>query len=156
MDMPPKLTEEHRKLEKFAGTWTGEETIQPSPWDPKGGKAKSKQTARMDLDGFWVIIDYQQEREGKVSYRGHGVYGYDPNRKQYAMFWFDSIGMVGAEPAWGKWEGDTLTFESKSPMGWGRYTYKFKTDGSQEFRIDNSPDGKNWKPFLEGKYRKTG
>src|SRR5215472_2647983 len=142
--MMMKPVEEHRKLENFVGKWIGEETLKPSPWDPKGGKAKARLTSKLDLDGFFLITDYQQERDGKVSYRGHGVYGYDSNRKQYAMFWFDSMGMVGAEPAWGKWEGDTLTFESKSPMGLGRYTFKFNSDGSHEFRIDNSQDGKSW------------
>src|SRR5713226_4309823 len=84
MDMMMKPTEQHRKLEKLAGTWVGEEKMYPGPWDPKGGKAKSRQTARVDLDGFFVITDYQQERDGKTSYRGHGVYGYDANRKQTA------------------------------------------------------------------------
>ena len=155
MEMMMKPTEEHRKLEWLAGTWVGEEKMYPGPWDPKGGTAKSRQTGRVDLDGFFIIVDYQQERDGKINYRGHGVYGYDPNRKQYAMFWFDSMGPVSAEPAWGKWEGDSLTFESKSPMGHGRYIYKFNTDGSYAFRMENSQDGKSWKPFLDAKFRRA-
>jgi len=155
MDMMMKPTEQHRKLEKLAGTWIGDEKMYPGPWDPKGGKAKSRYTARVDLDGFFVITDYQQERDGKTSYRGHGVYGYDANRKQYAMFWFDSMGPVSAEPAWGKWEGDSLTFESKSPMGQGRYIYKFNSDGTYDFRIENSQDGKTWMPLIDGKYRRA-
>ena len=154
MEMMMKPTDQHRKLEKFSGTWIGEETIYPSPWDTKGGKAKSRQTGKVDLDGFFAIVDYQQERDGKTSYRGHGVYGYDGNRKQYAMFWFDSMGMIAPEPAWGQWEGDTLSFQSKSPMGQGRYSYKFNSDGSVDFKIENSQDGKSWKPFLDAKYRR--
>ena len=50
MKTMPTLTEHHKKLEKFAGTWLGEETLHPSPWEPKGGKATAKQTARIDLD----------------------------------------------------------------------------------------------------------
>ena len=46
----PKPLEEHRKLSAFAGEWTGEETVFPSRW-VEGGKATSRVSARMDLNG---------------------------------------------------------------------------------------------------------
>ena len=40
MDIP-KPSEPHRKLEKFAGKWTGDEKLRPAgPWKPSGEKAK--------------------------------------------------------------------------------------------------------------------
>ena len=82
MEMP-KPTPQHRKLEAFAGTWTGQEKMLPSPWDPKGGDARGAITSRMDLDGMYLVSDYTQERDGKITYRGHGVIGYDPKRESY-------------------------------------------------------------------------
>jgi len=77
MEMP-KPQDQHKKLEMLAGTWTGEEKLYPSPWDPKGGTATSRVEARIGLGGFFLISDYEEKREGKVAYQGHGVYGWDP------------------------------------------------------------------------------
>jgi|GEM_PF-3960233 len=73
----PKPTDAHRKLEKLAGSWHGEEQISPSPLDPVGGKAFGRLTNRLALDGFVVLQDYEQERDGVVNFRGHGVFGWD-------------------------------------------------------------------------------
>lgn len=153
MEMP-KLTEQHRKLERLVGTWMGEETIHPMPWD-KGGKATSRWSAHLDLDGFWLISDYQQTRNGQPSYRGHGVFGFDPDRKQYSMYWFDTMTTGTTEPMFGTWEGDVLTFQSKSPQGWNRQTFRFTAEGSYRFTIENSQDGKRWTPFIEATFRRV-
>jgi hypothetical protein len=52
MEMP-KPSDGHRRLERLAGRWEGEEKMEPSPWDPQGGTALGCVT-------------------------GHGVYTYDP------------------------------------------------------------------------------
>ena len=69
-----KPNEHHKKLETMVGNWSGEETMHPSPWCPDTTKAKSRVVTKMDLDGFFLVTDYVQEKDGKVSYRGHGVY----------------------------------------------------------------------------------
>src|SRR6059036_860769 len=151
MEMPT-VQEQHRKLQTLVGTWTGEEKLSPSPWDPKGGAATSRTETRSDLDGFFFTTDYVQERGGKVSYRGHGVFGWDPSEKCYTMHWFDSMGSPCNTPARGRWEGDKLTFEHRTPMGHARYIYTFEKDGRYGFRIDNSQDGKQWSNFMDGRY----
>src|SRR5437899_4556531 len=113
----PTVQEEHRKLKALSGKWIGEEKLLPSPWDPKGGPATGKIETRVDLDGFFLISDYVQERGGKVCYRGHGVFGWDNSEKCYTMAWFDSMGSPCGAPARGRWEGNTLTFEQRTPMG---------------------------------------
>ena len=154
--MMPQPQEEHHRLQKLAGTWTGEETINPTPWDPKGGPAKARVEARADCDGFWVVMEYTQLRGDQVTYRGHGVFGYDTCDKNYLMFWFDSTGMSAQSPAKGRWDGNRLVFVNQTPMGHGRYSYEFEGEGKYRFRIDNSQDGKQWVPFMEGEYsRKT-
>jgi len=151
MEMPT-VQEQHRKLQALAGSWTAEETLSPSPWDPKGGAATARVETRVDLDGFFVMTDYVQQRNGQVSYRGHGVFGWDPSEKCYTMNWFDSMGSPSNAPARGRWEGNTLTFEQRTPMGHGRYIYTFEKDGQYRFQIENSQDGKQWQKFMDGKY----
>ena len=60
----PSPLEEHRKLAVFAGEWNGEETVFPSRWTA-GGPATSKVVARMELNGFYLIQDSVQMRDGK-------------------------------------------------------------------------------------------
>ena len=152
MDMP-KLTEQHEKLQALAGTWRGEERIHPSPWDAKGGPAMAEWTARIGCDGFFLISDYAQSRGGKVTYRGHGVYGWDAQEKCYTMHWFDSMGSGATVPAVrGAWEGDTLTFQHQASMGHSRYVYVFESADLFRFRIENSQDGKAWSIFQDGVY----
>ena len=153
MEMP-KAGEEHRRLHALVGEWVGDETLSPSPWGP-GGKAVGRSSCRLDLDGFWVVQDYVEEKDGQVTFRGHGLFGWDAQAKEYCWYWVDSMGFVPASPSRGQWEGDTLTFRSSSPRGQSRYTYRFAADGSYQMRIENSFDGgQTFATFMEGTYRR--
>jgi hypothetical protein len=153
MDMP-RPTAAHERLHVLVGEWFGHETLSPSPWGP-GGEALGRSTCRLAMDGFFVVQDYEEEKDGKVVFRGHGVYGYDAQADQYAWYWVDSMGSVPAAPSRGSWEGDVLTFRSKGPHGEGRYTFRFEGDRTYHFRIDNSFDGgKTFQMLMEGTYRK--
>jgi hypothetical protein len=153
MEMP-KPTEEHRKLHVLAGDWVGDEKLSPSPWGP-GGDAVGRSNIRVDLDGFFVVQDYVEEKDGRTVFRGHGVFGYDVQAKEYIWYWVDSMGFPPSAPSRGRWEGDTLTFKSTSPQGEGRYTYRFQGERSYHFRLENSFDGgKTFTLLMEGSYRK--
>ncbi len=150
----PTLGEQHKKLSAFVGQWASEDTIHPAPWDPKGGTAATKMNCRMDLDGFFVLCDCAQERGGKVTYRGHGVFGYDGMQQRYTMHWFDVMGVDPGPPALGTWEGK-LTFVHTHAMGHGRFTYEFDSPTSFKFKMERSQDGKNWAPFMDSVYRRV-
>jgi hypothetical protein len=150
-EMPKPSSEHQRLVAAMTGSWTSEETIHPSPWGP-GGKRQGRAESRAAIDGFFVVTDYEQMNEGKVQYRGHGVYGYDAAKKRWSMHWFDSMGGQPAHLVWGTWEGTTLTFEMFGPQGWNRYVYDFRKDGSYVFSIRNSQDGKAWTTFMEGRF----
>lgn len=153
MEMP-KVTDEHRKLYVLLGDWEGEETLSPSPWGP-GGPAIGRHSFRLELDGFYVVQDYVEEKDGKVSFRGHGIFGYDTLGKEYTWHWFDNMGFVPGGPSRGTWEGDTLTLQLTTPRGKARYTYRFEGDSKYHFRIDNSFDGgATYVTFIEGTYSK--
>jgi len=152
MEMP-KPTEEHRNLiSALAGHWTGKETMHPSPWDPQGGTATATIEARAACDGFCVVTEYVQKRDGKVSYVAHGVTGYDAQHRRYLQHWSDSVGGMPPEAKPGVWEGNTLTFHGAGPAGRTRYVYTFISPGVQEYRIDVSPDGNTWHTFIDGRY----
>ena len=72
----PTPLEEHRKLAVFAGEWSREETVYPSRWTA-GGPATSQVSARIDRNGFYLIQDTGQKRDGRVSFATHGVFTYD-------------------------------------------------------------------------------
>lgn len=154
MEMP-KPNEHHKKLAVLAGSWRGEELMHPSSWDPKGGNAIGIYHARMTLDGFALISDGTQERDGVVTYKGLGVFGWHAHECRYLMHWSDNVSGVPSQLARGQWEGAVLRFQDRGHMGHVRYTYTFEDDGSYRFSLHNSRDGKNWSSLVDGHYHKT-
>lgn len=150
----PQPGDEHKRLHRMAGSWVSQDTLHPSPWDPVGGPANGRSEARVALDGFCVVTDYEQERDGKVSYRGHGVYGFDAGQGRPYMQWFDNMTPSAAQPVWGTWDGDVLTFQMQGPRGHHRYVYKFKNADEYAFELGMSPDGKTWQTFMDGRFRR--
>jgi len=152
MEMP-QLTDAHRKLQMLAGTWVGDEHMHPSPWDPKGGPAVGRVQNRVALDGFVVVHDYEQERHGRVTYRSHGVFHWDAGRRCYLLHWFDTMGSQPSEFQ-GQFQDNVLTLTNKSAHGHSRVVWNFTGDGSYTFHMDVSPDGQQWKRFVDGTYKR--
>jgi hypothetical protein len=152
-----KLASEHTRLHRLAGEWLGEEMVYPAGGD-RGGRASSHTIARLALDGFFIFTDYVEEREGAVPYRGHGVYGWDAQSGAYTMHWFDSMGSFPTTVARGRWnEAEAeLAFEQRTHQGYARYVYRFAGVDVYLFRIESSRDGRDYRPFMEGKYKRVG
>lgn len=150
MEMP-RPTDADLRLQKLVGRWRGEEYIFPSHLDPKGGPAIGIADNRSALDGFAVVQEYEQERGGVVNLRGHGVFRWDRLASVYVLHWFDSIGMPPSEFR-GTFEGDVLTLTSRDDPARVRATWDFSGDGRYRYRMDVSPDGERWMPFMEGDY----
>ena len=129
--------------------------MSPSPWDPKGGTATSRTSTRLELGGFFLLTDYVQERDGRVSYRGHGVVGWDAGQERFTLYWFNSMGIDPGAPALGTWEGNVLRFQHQHDMGHSRYTYTFDGSDSYTFTLEHSPDGQEWMTFLQGTYKRA-
>ncbi len=154
MDMP-QPSDAHRRLARLAGQWAGEEKMFPSEWDPKGGVAVGRTSARVALGEFAVVSDYEQERDGRTTFIGHGVWTVDPSdqENECVLYWFDSIGM-GLEAFRGGWEGDILTVQSRNAMGHARLTYDLSESGLIRTRMETSQDGDGWETMFEGEYRR--
>ncbi len=132
--------EQTRLNDAMRGTWLGEEWLQPTPWDPKGGHAIGRAQARTHLDGQILTCDYAEEREGDVVLRAHAVYAWDAAAGTYALFWFDTMLPVPRfAPLRGSWHGDVLEFEVETPLAAYRYRYAFTAADYYEFRLEIKP-----------------
>ena len=150
----PTPLEEHRKLAIFAGEWNGEETVFPSRW-AAGGPATSRVVARMALNGFYLIQDTRQMRDGKETFATHGLFTYDREDRTYKLFWHDSLGYFPPSPASGSWVGKTLTLVRGSLRGNARHVYEIVDDNTYNMKIQFSPDAEGWNDVLTGTYKRT-
>ncbi|WP_027554490.1 DUF1579 family protein [Bradyrhizobium sp. Cp5.3] len=144
---------EHARLAAFAGEWNGEEMVFPSRWTA-GGPATSRTVARMDLNGFYLIQDSVQMRDGKQIFATHGIFTYDRDDRTYKLFWYDSLGYTPPSPASGGWVGKTLTLVRGSLRGNARHVYEIIDDNSYSLKIQFSPDAEGWADVLTGVYRR--
>jgi hypothetical protein len=144
---------EHARLAAFAGEWNGEEMVFPSRWTA-GGPATSHTVARMDLNGFYLIQDSVQMRDGKQVFATHGLFTYDRDDRTYKLFWYDSLGYTPPSPASGGWVGNTLTLVRGSLRGNARHVYEIIDDSSYSLKIQFSPDAEGWADVLTGVYRR--
>jgi hypothetical protein len=150
----PTPLEEHRRLAAFAGEWSGEETVFASRW-LQAGTATARVSARVDLDGFYLIQDTYQTRDGKPSFATHGVFTYDREDRLYKMFWHDSLGYTPPGPASGGWTGNILTLRRGSLRGTARHVYEIIDPDTYSLKIHFSPDSEGWADVLAGTYRRT-
>ncbi len=155
---------EHQVLAQLSGTWEGPEVLMPAPGSQEKHQRLGRIQARV-LEQFFVISDYVQKQDGAVTYRGHGVYSYDPSEQKYVMYWFDSMGGAGGV-AKGEYVDGVLTFLNTSPMGQHRYRYTFlprkdgppgkgATQDRTRFEMSMSRDGKTWHDFMVGEYQRA-
>ncbi|WP_027514999.1 DUF1579 family protein [Bradyrhizobium sp. WSM1417] len=144
---------EHARLAAFAGEWNGEEVVFPSRWT-EGGMATSRVVAHMDLNGFYLIQDSVQTRDGKQSFATHGIFTFDREDRTYKLFWYDSLGYTPPSPASGGWVGKTLTLVRGSLRGNARHVYEIIDDDSYSLKIQFSPDAEGWADVLTGVYRR--
>jgi hypothetical protein len=149
----PKPVEAHKRLHRIAGNWVGEEKVHPSPWDPKGGTAIGRVHNRIALDGFVVVQDYEQERSGRVTFRGHGIFTWDEAEQCYALYWFDSMG-VPPNIFKGSFENHILTLTTKDAQGHVRTVFDFTQERRYQFRMEVSQNGEQWHTFTEGTYER--
>lgn len=158
MEMP-KPTAHHDRLAVFEGTWEGDETLHAAPpMRPAASRARGRFVFRRSLDGFFLLLDYDEFQGGVRTYAGHGVYGYDPKQGTYTGHWFDVMGGFYESPARGRFDGaasDRLVFQLQGPFGHARFTYEALAPDAFAFTIETSQDAAAWTRFMEGRYRRV-
>ena len=151
MEMP-KPGDAHARLHALAGQWGGEEQLHPAPWDPVGGSATAFINNRIALGGFAVVQEYEQYRDGKPTFSGHGLFWWDGPANQYVMTWFDS--MMGRPADYrGTFDGDVLRLVHPMPQGgFSRCSFDCGMPDEYVFMMEISQDGETWAPAIEGAY----
>jgi len=154
MEMPTVSDQMKRLTDLLAGRWQGDEKLYPSQWDPAGGAARGSWNVQVAADGFALVVDYQEERDGKIVYRGHGVHGWDGRQGTFLAYWFDNMGGFPERGTRATLDGDRYTYSEAGPSGHTRFTYRFE-GGELLFTIERSDDGATWAPMHEGRYQRA-
>ena len=147
---------EGNALAALSGGWIGDETIMTTRWG-QGGPATGRVYARFDLGGKVLLLDYGQERDGKLALQAHAVLVAQAEPGEYALYWFDSYGFTPSQPATGHWDGKRLVFLRTSQRGQTRHIYEWAGDGLYRLVLESSFDGGvRWERVMEGEYRRVG
>ena len=79
---------EHAVFKDDVGVWDAEIKAWEGPGEPT--ITKGTETNRM-LGDYWQISNFEGKLFG-FNFKGHGVYGYDTEKKIYTGTWIDSLG----------------------------------------------------------------
>lgn len=136
---------EYDVLKHDVGTWDVEIKT------PQGPATKGKETNRM-LGGFWMLTDFQGKLMG-LDFKGHGVYGYDADKKQYVGTWIDSLSSAKMDMV-GEYDEahQTMTYEGMAPGVDGKLAKhvmatKYHDDGSRVMTMHVKAGDKMMKMF---------
>jgi hypothetical protein len=146
-DLMPKAGPELEVLKKEEGIWDAVVEAKLSPNSPPL-VSRGVETNRIGAGGLWLISDFQSELMGKP-YQGHGVYGYDPDKKKYTGVWVDSMQTYLAI-----WEGTfdaakkTMTMWTESPDAYGKI---IRWRGVTEWKTEDSRIWTGYMPGPDGK-----
>jgi hypothetical protein len=153
----PKAGPEHEVLKSDVGTWDA--TVEsympgaPTPMTSKGTETNSL------LGGLWLVTDFKAEMMG-TPFQGHGVTGYDPNKKKYVGTWVDTMssGLLLSESSWDA-ATKTMTGTTEGPDMSGQVqkmksVVTYKDPDTRVFTMSGTgPDGKDVK-FMTITYKR--
>jgi hypothetical protein len=101
-------------LKATEGVWDAKVTMHMAPGVPPE-ESKGTETVRMSCGGLWAISDFKGDMMG-MPFEGHGVSGYDPEKKKYVHLWVDGW-TTALHPGEGTASADkkTLTILRQAP-----------------------------------------
>lgn len=79
----PKPGPEHAKLKELVGEWDAVITA-------SGQESKGSATYKSICDGMWIASEFSGAL-GELKFTGHGIDGYDLQKKKYVGVWVDSL-----------------------------------------------------------------
>ncbi|HEX7899820.1 MAG TPA: DUF1579 domain-containing protein [Planctomycetota bacterium] len=113
-DMTAKPVQEHALLKKFEGEWDSVAKFMMEP-GKEPVPAKGKESCKLIMGGLFLVTSVDSEMFGGKFF-GHGVLGYDIQKKKYTGSWVDSLN-TAIYRVEGALEGNVLTerLESTEP-----------------------------------------
>ncbi|MCG6948509.1 MAG: DUF1579 domain-containing protein [Acidobacteria bacterium] len=147
----PQPTAEHKALELWVGTWSGEGDLKPGIFGPGGPMSWNEECAWFEGSKFHVVCTSEGASPmGPV--KGLGIVGYNSEREVYTHYGVDNNGWSAYSE--GTREGDTWTYFSKETMGGRTYhtraTMTLTAPDTMKFTWEMSEDGENWVLLMEG------
>jgi len=114
---PPAPGPEHEVLKKLAGTWDAALEMVFGPGSPPV-TLSGVETDTL-FAGRWIHTEFKSDMMGQP-YEGHGLVGWDPEKKVYVTVWADTMlpGMLRSEGTWDKATSTMTAFtEAPGPAG---------------------------------------
>ena len=145
-DFTAKPGKEHEMLKKFEGEWDCVLKFATEP-GKEPTVSKGKESCKLIMGGLFLVTSVDAEMFGGKFY-GHGILGYDLQKKKYTGSWVDSLNtaMYLIE---GTLEGNVLTerMESTEPETGAplklRMVHELKDANNRVMRVFvTMPDGK--------------
>lgn len=153
MDVP-RPSQPHARLAELAGAWVGTDVA----YLPDGSTARfgGRYDQRLDLDGWFLAVDYAQEADGAVRYRMRAVIGWLPAEERYFMHWYDSFGGSSTELR-GEWQGDALVLIGPDPQEGGLTRFTWRVSGDRlTITLDAADEeGADWARRLDADYARA-
>ena len=145
-DMTAKPVKEHELLKKFEGEWDSTAKFMMEP-GKEPVPEKGKESCKLIMGGLFLVTSVDSEMFGGKFY-GHGVLGYDLQKKKYSGSWVDSLNSA-IYLTEGALDGNLFTQrmegtepETGAPLKL-RLVHEFKDADNRVMRcFVNMPDGK--------------
>lgn len=138
------------ELQKLEGVWTGKESI------VEGGgsyEATARLVFQTVFDGRFLLCDYTQTSRDRPMSVGHAVFRRDATTDALTVTWFRNPAATATQQTVAVADGDTLVFVETVAGQTTRTTYTTVRD-QLTIRTDLAIGNDNWKPLLEGAYRR--
>ena len=160
----PQPTDAHKQMAKAdEGVWDATMRAYLAGPDQPPQEFKGTEKVRAVADGLWVISEFESDFVGGKKFRGHGITGYDTQKKKIVGAWADNM-----STNLGTIEGDydpksnttTLWFQMTDPMTGqvrkDKHIEEYKADGHKVYTIYMAgPGGEQVKLMeIESKRRK--
>jgi hypothetical protein len=138
------------ELKKLEGVWNGTERIFD---DEKEYEATARLVFQTVFDGRFLTCDYIQTVPDRPQSVAHGVFRRDDRTEVLTVTWFRSPAPTATQQADAVAEGDKPVFIETVDGRTTRTTYSVAMD-KLAIRTDLLIEGGEWKPILEGTYRR--
>lgn len=148
---PPKPGPEHQKLAYFAGKWTAEGDMKPSPFGP-GGKFAYTQTCEW-FDANFALLCHSEGQTQTGTVKGLSIMGWDPAARTYTYFAINTLGQNTFSR--GTVEGDTWIWNNESKMNGNpvisRFTLKQASPDTTIYKFEMGATDETMKLMMDGK-----
>jgi hypothetical protein len=147
----PQPTEIHKEMVKAdQGVWDATMKAYFAGPNQPPSEFKGIETVRSMADGMFLVSDFEADFVGGKKFKGHGISGYDTQKKKLVGVWADNMG-TGI----GTLEGDyvpnsktvTMWFESLDPMTGkmrkDKHVTEYKAEGHKVYTIFMAMGGGN-------------